>query len=341
VLTCPQFSPAPLFNVKNDAPLEVQEDYNLFFEDTFNNPLQPVDPAKWSTRFLWGPGLTINNEEQYYVDVLGGDTTNQNPFSIDPATGRLLITAAPITGTKPVTTNGLDGGQNYTSGILTTREFGCFTYGYVEVCAFVPCGMDGAWPAFWALNCRYYNNASEKAIMEGIANPTPHFNPEIDFSELVQGNNNSLNCSNNALHYFSGDQQSSTDYRRWSLDEGGFRSYNINTQSVDSNFNIYQDCNGDDQFLGLPADCNPSACGSLQTFGMHWCPEFLKYYRNGQVVNCITGAADIIPDQEMYLLINLAVGGNYPFGNPPSQLADPASYPAAIEIAYARIYTKP
>lgn len=323
---------------KNDAPDFVRNSYALAFEDTFGGPT--VDFSKWDSSFLWGPDLTINNEEQYYVDVenglvTSGGITMPNPFSFNAA-GNLVITAAPITGQKPVTNQGLDGGQNYSSGILTTRDALCFTYGYVEVCCKLPCGVDGSWIATWLLNCFYYNNASEKAISENIANPNEHFNPEIDFLEHVNGINNTDDCATQAYHYFSGDRQSTTNYRRWSLDGGGFRSYNINTQAVDSNFNIYQDCDNANQFT-MPYVCDPSYCDEFHTFGVDWQEGHIHFYIDGQIVNCINGADNIISDQSMYFILNFAVGGGYPFPN--GQLAKVSDYPAEFVVEYVRIYT--
>lgn len=56
-----------------DAP-DPQGNYQLVFEDNFNGGA--LDRGRWNTEFLWGPGVIINNETQYYV--------NDGQFGYDP-----------------------------------------------------------------------------------------------------------------------------------------------------------------------------------------------------------------------------------------------------------------
>jgi len=49
-------------------------EYRLVFEDNFDGGA--LDRGKWDTEFLWGPGVIINNEQQYYV--------NDNQFGYNP-----------------------------------------------------------------------------------------------------------------------------------------------------------------------------------------------------------------------------------------------------------------
>ncbi len=63
-----------------------QGEYRLVFEDNFSG--SKLDRGRWNTEFLWGPGVVINNETQYYV--------NDGQFGYDPfkvADGRLAIEA--------------------------------------------------------------------------------------------------------------------------------------------------------------------------------------------------------------------------------------------------------
>ena len=60
--------------------------YQLVFEENFNG--SALDRGRWNTEFLWGPGVIINNETQYYV--------NDGQFGYDPFTindGVLSISA--------------------------------------------------------------------------------------------------------------------------------------------------------------------------------------------------------------------------------------------------------
>ncbi len=49
-------------------------EYQLVFSDEFDG--DSLDRNKWNTEFLWGPGVVINNEQQYYV--------NDNQFGYNP-----------------------------------------------------------------------------------------------------------------------------------------------------------------------------------------------------------------------------------------------------------------
>ena len=324
---------------KNDAPQHVLDDYTLIMEDTFDGPT--LDPANWNTALAWGPNIVINQEEQYYVDVLGGQgvqPANVNPFVFNND-GNLEIQVTPVQGTKPVSPSGIAGGQNYWSGVLTTRETHCFKYGYTEVCMKLPC-TSGSWPAAWLFQCIYYDDAFQKNQAEnGNGNVgNDKFNWEIDFMESVEGNGNVPWCIKNAYHYFTGDR-TATDYDQWDLDGNNFTQRGVLSGTLKSQFNVYQDCDNANQFT-LPDTCDQDFCNNFHTVGVDWTPDYVHYYIDGNIVNCIKGAQDIISDQSSYLILNFAVGGGFPYGIPPSRLADPNDYPASFEIEYARIYQR-
>lgn len=52
-----------------------QGNYQLVFEENFSDT--SLDRGRWSTEFLWRPGVVINNEMQYYVN---DGQFNYNPF---------------------------------------------------------------------------------------------------------------------------------------------------------------------------------------------------------------------------------------------------------------------
>lgn len=60
--------------------------YKLVFEDNFDG--DSLDRGKWDTEFLWGPGVVINNEQQYYVN---DNQFGYNPFKVGG--GQLSIEA--------------------------------------------------------------------------------------------------------------------------------------------------------------------------------------------------------------------------------------------------------
>ncbi len=60
---------------------ELLKDYELVFADEFND--DRLDASKWNTSLLWGTDLIINNEEQYYVDILTDPEFGFDPFTFD------------------------------------------------------------------------------------------------------------------------------------------------------------------------------------------------------------------------------------------------------------------
>ena len=313
-----------------ETPPELIAGRSLILDDEFSDG---VDPAIWREELLWGDEIIINQEEQVYIDTQNGNDPPfdaiESPFSVT-SEGNLGITTTPLPADVQAQTD-----QNFSSGKICAIDRP-FKYGYVEVCVKVPCEGDGLWPAVWLLNRRYYDNAAQKNAAEGNVNGTDKFNPEIDFAEWVYGPNYAgPNEVKNALHYFTGDRNDPNNYKRWSLDGGNFIEFNQNTGNVDSQFNVYPDCDGINQFQ-MPGTFK-NFCDKFHTVGVDWQPDYLHYYVDGQIVNCITEPS-IIPDQEMYLIINQAVGGTFPYGNPPSQLAPQDQYPQTMEIQYARIW---
>ncbi len=135
-------------------------DYSLAFFDEFNG--SALDINKWNTAFLWWPDLTINEEEQYYVDRYDTDQNlEENPFSFRD--GSLVITAQEILEKDRWTYNN----KKYTSGIITSYDAFKFTHGYAEARLKLP-KWQWLWPAFWLLNAYY---------REGL------MKPEIDIME--------------------------------------------------------------------------------------------------------------------------------------------------------------
>ena len=329
---------------KNDAPAHVLANYDLIFEDTFNGQLREEN---WNTRFLWGPDRIINDEDQYYVDVLGGSGWQGNdPFTFS-AEGNLQINAEPIDPGGPQTAafnqvTGQTDAQPLSSGIITTRDTCNFRYGYCEVCLKDPCCPSGMWTAAWLLNSLYYSNAFTKNEAErgdgSLGNDK--WNPEIDFKESVD-NYGCDGTVKNAYHYFTGDGNAPS-YHLWSLDGGNFRQVDVGQGGLVSQFNTYPTCDG--SFIFNLPDTPITGCSEFHTVAVDWAPEYIHYYVNGILVNCVN-QPNIVTDQTMYLLINFAAGGGFPFGTGPggaaAETVDLNDYPATLEVDYARIYLHP
>ena len=73
----------------------------------------------------------------------------------------------------------------------------------------------------------------------------------------------------------------------------------------------------------------------FHTFGVHWQPGKITWYIDGSAVHTHTETDPNQNDayQLMYVIANLAVGGNFN-----TQSVDPAKIPASFDIDYIRVY---
>ena len=284
------------------------DDYQLVFGDEFTGSV--LDNSVWDTSLLWGPYLTINNEEQLYVDTLGMHSSfAHTPFTLTGDT--LKITATKVTENlqppvrpsanspdwKPNSyseyvqnrTVGSPGDANYSpgydaedvnylSGIITSYGTFSMTHGYVEMRAKLPAGA-GLWPAFWMLPQHWVEDVPEIDVMEFLGQ---------DVDRLY-----------NTYHYFDVENN-------WAQ---------ISTPSMQ----VFSD-DWTQQF---------------HTFGVAWSPTEIVWYVNGEETHRVSDANYDIANQPMHLIANLAVGGNWP-GAPDANTA----FPAEFEIDYIRAYKK-
>ncbi len=157
------------------------QDYALVFEEEFEGDSLNLDT--WTTSYLWGDDLVINQEQQHYVDI-----ENEPDFGFDPfevADGSLTIKSI---ATPPELADKANG-QPYLSGVITSYDGFKFTYGYAEARARVPYGQ-GLWSAFWLLNAYYGDDDPEIDIMEHLG----------DDQDVVY----------HTYHYYDGDELRST-----------------------------------------------------------------------------------------------------------------------------------
>jgi len=73
------------------APYNPNADYQLVFEENFNG--NGLDTGKWNKEFLWGPGVIINNELQYYVN---DDQFDYEPFNVSNGTLKISAIKTPF-----------------------------------------------------------------------------------------------------------------------------------------------------------------------------------------------------------------------------------------------------
>lgn len=173
-------------------------------------------------------------------------------------------------------------GKNYTSGRITTRNKGDFTYGRFEASIKLP-AANGLWPAFWTLSTNEpyggWPQSGEIDIMEFVANK-----PEEILGTIHYGNP------------FPQNQFKSTYY---TIQEGEF-----------------------------PDD--------YHDFAVEWEEGEIRWFID-DVLYAVKNPGDLGPfrwpfDQDMYLILNVAVGGNLG-GTVFSNLL-----PDAMEVDYVRVY---
>lgn len=287
-------------------PTEPVSDWQLVWSDEFDG--NSIDRNKWTHEVNCAGGG--NNEKQCYTD------SAENAFVAD---GKLHIVALPAPEGSPLP---------YTSARLTTKYQGDFKYGRFEMRAKLPSGQ-GAWPAFWMLPTDEVYGGWPKS-------------GEIDIVEAV--NLKTVNAEGVAeanvhgtLHYG----------RDWPNNESSGKAYL------------------------LPDDINPA--DDFHTYAIEWQEGEIRWYVDGylyqtQRASQLRRNADGVPvslshrgwfaeyfnistgeletqwnaapfDQRFHLLLNLAVGGNWPenvnnLGIDAEAFANGQTY----EIDYVRVY---
>ncbi len=190
---------------------------------------------------------------------------------------------------------GLPDGREFTSARIATRDRGYWTYGYFEARMKLPEGA-GMWPAFWLLPQPERGMGTQNRYGGWAANG------EIDIME-ARG--------------------------RYPYEVG-------NTVHFGGNPSTY---------LAYGAKLQ-SPISEWHTYGLEWRSDHLSWFVDGvetyRVKNTSwhtdspLGAGNPAApfDQPFYIVINLAVGGNYDGGVRP----DPSFTSAAMEVDYVRVY---
>ena len=141
------------------SPANFLDRYELVFDEDFNG--SELDASKWNSRLVWGPDVTINGEQQYFVDTLNEPDFGYDPFEFTGSTLKIVANKTP-----PALLARANG-QRYLSGALSSFDKFGFTYGYTESRMRVS-GVFGALSSFYLYH-RY---------------PGDH-GPEIDINEYL------------------------------------------------------------------------------------------------------------------------------------------------------------
>ena len=286
------------------------DDFNLVFSDEFNGT--ELDASKWNTGFLWGPYLPINNEEQLYVDELGinADAMQSNggstPSPFEMTGNSLKIIATPVDSTAEIPPRPAENDPiwdqypeyRFNGDDPTDPDDSFYDPANVNYLS----GLITSYEAF-----RFTHGYAEARVKlpegQGL---WPAFwlltsfyvedVPEIDIMEFLGHDKETLY---HTYHYFE-------PLNGWNQ---------VSTPSFTSSHSDFT--------------------ADWHTFGMSWGPKEIVWYVDGVEARRITDAEYVIPNQAMYVLANLATGGNWP-GSPDSTTPLPAEY----ELDYIRVYQK-
>ncbi|MBO6607380.1 glycoside hydrolase family 16 protein [Psychroserpens sp.] len=201
-------------------------------------------------------------------------------------------------------------GSGYTSGRIVTKAKFEQKYGRFEARMKLPWGQ-GMWPAFWLLG------SNREAVADNDPNTLVWpFCGEIDIMENRGQEPTLMNGTIHGPGYAGGDAIT--------------KAHELENERFDTDFHI---------------------------FGIEWGPGYINFYVDDVLYNQLTPADlptgpepefldEFLPgaeydnlwntwvyDQEFYIIINLAVGGNYP--GPPNENT---VFPQTLEVDYVRVY---
>ncbi len=297
--------------------------------ETNTNPTV-VDPAKpvsdwqlvWNDEF---DGSTIDSKKwSFEVNCAGGGNNEKQCYTDDPANayidnGNLHLVALPAS-------EGAE--QPYTSARITTRYKGDFKYGRIEMRAKLPSGQ-GSWPAFWMMPTDEvyggWPKSGEIDIMEAVNLKT------------VDADGNVESHVHGTLHYGKDAANAESSGKSYLLPDGknpadDFHTYAIEWQEGEIRWYV------DDYLYQTQRKSTVRYNSKGEPVGLSHRGWFAEYY--DQATGELTTHWDNAPfDQPFYLILNLAVGGNWPenvnnFGIDPEAFSQGQHF----EIDYVRVY---
>lgn len=280
--------------------------WSLVWSDEFNGPA--LDDKKWNFEVNCAGGG--NNEKQCYT------ASAENAFIKE---GMLNIVAkkAPDGAEKP-----------FTSARLTTKNKADFKYGRFEMRAKLPSGQ-GSWPAFWMMptDSVYgeWPRSGEIDIMEAVNLKTP--GAEGKPEAFVHG----------TLHYGKSAPNNVSSGKAYALPGGknpadDFHTYAVEWQQGEIRWYV------DDYLYATQRQSEVRFNSKQQAVGLKHRGWFAEYY--DQITGKLTTFWNSAPfDQKFFLILNQAVGGNWP-ENVNNKGVDPAAFAngQAYVIDYVRVF---
>lgn len=276
-------------------------DFNMVFSDEFNGAT--LDSSKWNTGLLWGPYLPINNEEQLYVDEFGINAGSMQgnggntPSPFEMTGNSLKIIATPVTNSSAIPAR-----PNQNDPIWDQHVEYRYNDDYDPANVNYLSGIITSYDSF-----RFAHGYAEARVKlpegQGL---WPAFwlltsfyvedVPEIDIMEFLGHDTETLY---HTYHYFE-------PLNNWNK---------VSTPSYTSSHTDFT--------------------AGWHTFGVNWTPTEIIWYLDGVEARRISAADYTIPNQAMYVIANLATGGNWP-GSPDNS----TPFPAEFELDYIRVYQK-
>ncbi|MFC0047263.1 family 16 glycosylhydrolase [Rheinheimera tilapiae] len=253
--------------------------WNLVWSDEFDG--QSIDSNKWNFEVNCAGGG--NNEKQCYT------ADKANAFT---SGGMLNIVAKPAaTGAE----------KPYTSARITTKKKADFKYGRFEMRAKLPSGQ-GAWPAFWMMPT------------DSVYGDWPR-SGEIDIMEAVNlkvkdAKGNVESNVHGTLHYGKPWPNNSSSGKNYTLPGGknpadDFHTYAVEWQQGEIRWYV------DDYLYATQRQSEVRLNSKDQAVGLKHRGWFTEYFdqTSGKLNTYWTSAPF---DQKFFLILNFAVGGNWP-----------------------------
>ncbi len=280
--------------------------WNMVWNDEFDGT--SIDSKKWTHEVNCNGGG--NNEKQCYTD------SADNSYISD---GMLHIEAKPAEEGAALP---------YTSARMTTRYKGDFKYGRIEMRAKLPSGQ-GTWPAFWMMPTDEvyggWPRSGEIDIMEAVNLGTASADGGIE------------NYVHGTLHYGGSPSEREFSGKAHQLPDGAnpaddFHTYAIEWQAGEIRWYV------DDYLFATQRQSQVRFNSKDEPVGLAHRGWFTKYF--DQVTGELTTFWDTAPfDQEFYMIMNLAIGGDWP-ENVNDTGIDSSIFESkvALEVDYVRVY---
>ena len=293
-------------DIEKVNPTEPVSDWRMVWNDEFDST--SIDTNKWNFELNCAGGG--NNEKQCYTD------SEENAFIKD---GVLNIVALPAE----------EGAEKpYTSARLNTRYNADFTYGRFEMRAKLPSGQ-GSWPAFWMMptdeEYGTWPRSGEIDILEAVNLKT------VAEDGTVEAN------IHGTLHYGREWPNNSSSGKAYTFPEGmnpadDFHTYAIEWQEGEIRWYV-------DGYLYATQRRSEVRYNSKdEPVGLKHKGWFAEYFEQGS--GELTTHWDTAPfDKDFYLILNNAVGGDWP-ENVNNLGVDAAAFAEgqSFEIDYVRVY---